>query len=549
MKRTALIISILVLGAATAGAETFRPATYLADAGVEVLTRDVANDLVGRDLFGAPWATVVVGNIDIYDRFPYVEARHFQIVSDPAWNRLLMGEMGRDLTAFDGTASGFGALASPRGLSSDGMGRVYVADTGNDRVLVFRASTEFDRLALVPLYAIDGLARPFDVAYSDGGTPFDAGDDCLYVANTGRNEVRRYGLGEREARLTGSIGDLGSGDGRFAGPMAITVGRNEGAHNTDIYVSDAHNGRIVRLRDTGGELAWSGATARTAGTVTSLDCDHWGNVYAASPQSGSVTKFTASLIPVASHSGGVHRPRSFHVPFANITDHRTGETKRAGQGSGIVVEEWNSEGGLRLLNLGTELKDAAAIEDESAAVRITLTDHSRVTATLTDPSTGRVIARHDAGVVGAGPQSIRFEDEDFVSGWSTGEFLVTVRATSTYDDDRVSETGMTITLEGSGGPATPGRLALLGNSPNPFNPATMIRFTVPAGPVRPYTLRVYDVRGSLVRDLASGDIGAGLHEVMWNGRDDRGASVGSGVYLYRLQVGRENFTGKMVMVK
>jgi hypothetical protein len=160
-----------------------------------------------------------------------------------------------------------------------------------------------------------------------------------------------------------------------------------------------------------------------------------------------------------------------------------------------------------------------------------------------------VIARHDAGIVGAGPQSIRFDEEDFVSGWSTGDFLVTVRATSTYDEDRVSETGMSITLTGSGGPAVPGRLALLGNSPNPFNPSTMIRFTVPAGPVRPYSLRVYDVRGSLVRELASGDIGAGLHEVMWNGRDNRGASVGSGIYLYRLEVGRENFTGKMVMVK
>ena len=180
---------------------------------------------------------------------------------------------------------------------------------------------------------------------------------------------------------------------------------------------------------------------------------------------------------------------------------------------------------------------------------MTLTDHSRLTATMTDPATGRVIARHDAGIVGAGPRSIRFEEGDFVSGWTTGEFRMTVRATSTYDESRVSETEMTVTLERSGGPAVPGRLALLGNSPNPFNPTTVIRFTVPAGPVRPYSLRVYDVRGALVRELASGDIGAGLHEVLWNGRDNRGASVGSGIYLYRLEVGRERFTGKMVMVK
>ncbi|MGD8413771.1 MAG: hypothetical protein PVF33_06040, partial [Candidatus Latescibacterota bacterium] len=224
MKRTALIITVLVLGATSAVADTFKPATYIAEAEVDVLTRDVANNLVGRDLFGDPYATVVVGNVDVYDRFPYVEARYFQIVSDPAWNRLLIGEMGRDLTAYGGDPAGFGALASPRGLSGDGQGRLFVADTGNDRVLVFRTVSEFDRLQLEPLYAIDGLSKPFDVAFSDGGTPFEAGDDRLYVANTGHNEIRRYELTSNGARFTDAVGGLGSGDGRFAGPMAITVG-------------------------------------------------------------------------------------------------------------------------------------------------------------------------------------------------------------------------------------------------------------------------------------------------------------------------------------
>jgi len=550
MKTAALIISILVLGAASASAETFKQAPYLAEAGVDVLTRDVANQMVGRDLFGAPYATAVVGNVDIYDRFPYLEARYFQIVSDPSWNRLLVGEMGQSLSAFDGEETGFGRLDSPRGLSSDGLGRVYVADTGNNRVLVFRTVTEFDNVELAPLYAIEDLAQPYDVAYSDGGTPWDDNDDRLYVANTGRNEVRLYRVGDSDAVLSHAIGDLGSGIGRFAGPTAITVGHRDGVHTGDVYVADAHNGRVVNLRDNGSTLSWAGSVDHQLGAITSLDTDHWGNVYAAAPRSGSIAKYTSTLSPVASFSENVMRPRSFHVAFANVTDHRTGAKSRAGQGSGILVEEWGgNRNGIRLLSLGVELADAAALQEEGAGASIMLTDHARVTATITNPRTGEVVARHDAGIVDAGRQTIRFDESDYVSSWEEGDYQMSIAARSTYDDAVVSEKEITISMSSAGGPALPDRVTLLGNSPNPFNPTTTIRFAIPSGPARAYNLRVYDVRGRLVRDLASGQIGSGLHQVLWNGYSNAGNPVGSGIYLYRLDVGQEKFTGKMVMVK
>ena len=223
MSRTSLIISILVLSAAQAGAGTFEPAPYLAELHVDVLSKQVANDEFGRDLFGDPYATVVVGNVDVYDRFPYLEARYFQVVSDPAWNRLLLGEIGQGLSAFDGSTSRVGTLKSPHGLSTDGRGLIYLADSGNDRVLVFRTVTEFDRIRLEPVYSIDDLNDPYGVAHSDNGTPFDAADDVLYVANTGKNEVRRYALGTSGATLTATLGTLGSGNAHFAGPIAIAV--------------------------------------------------------------------------------------------------------------------------------------------------------------------------------------------------------------------------------------------------------------------------------------------------------------------------------------
>ena len=255
MRRTAQVIAMALVIASNATADTFVPKPYLAEAGVEKLTRDVTNRMMGRDLFGTPYATVVVGNVDIYDGFPYLESRHFQIVSDPDWNRLLLGEAEQGLAAFDGKTSSVGELKEPRGLAVDDQGRVYVADTGNDRVLVFRTVTEYDRIGLEPVQVIEGLAAPYDVAISDGGTPFEADDDRLYVANSGANEVRRYTSSDNGWQAAGAIGGLGSGPGRFAGPMALTVGRNDGANTVDVYVSDAHNGRLVQLRDDGDGLA------------------------------------------------------------------------------------------------------------------------------------------------------------------------------------------------------------------------------------------------------------------------------------------------------
>ncbi|MCB1182089.1 S8 family serine peptidase [bacterium] len=93
----------------------------------------------------------------------------------------------------------------------------------------------------------------------------------------------------------------------------------------------------------------------------------------------------------------------------------------------------------------------------------------------------------------------------------------------------------------------PRRVALDQNAPNPFNPMTEIRFSLPKdGRV---VLKVYDVRGSLVRTLADGRFVAGRHVRVWQGQDDAGRSMPSGVYFYRLQAGDEVFTRRMTLLK
>lgn len=75
-------------------------------------------------------------------------------------------------------------------------------------------------------------------------------------------------------------------------------------------------------------------------------------------------------------------------------------------------------------------------------------------------------------------------------------------------------------------------LALLPNRPNPFNPRTTLRFTLPeAGPV---LLDIVDLRGRRIRALVDDRLEAGLHERLWDGTDDSGAAVASGLYFSRL---------------
>jgi len=79
----------------------------------------------------------------------------------------------------------------------------------------------------------------------------------------------------------------------------------------------------------------------------------------------------------------------------------------------------------------------------------------------------------------------------------------------------------------------PNRFALLANFPNPFNPQTQIAFDLPEPSQA--TLTIFDLRGQRIRILADGREGAGQHTRSWDGRDDRGAPVASGVYFYQLQ--------------
>ncbi|MCK4573237.1 MAG: T9SS type A sorting domain-containing protein, partial [candidate division Zixibacteria bacterium] len=85
------------------------------------------------------------------------------------------------------------------------------------------------------------------------------------------------------------------------------------------------------------------------------------------------------------------------------------------------------------------------------------------------------------------------------------------------------------------------------NYPNPFNPDTRIDFDLPQS--SRVALAVFNVLGRKVKTLINEQMPAGTHTVVWDGREDNGNPVASGVYLYRLETGSSVFTRKMMLLK
>jgi hypothetical protein len=85
------------------------------------------------------------------------------------------------------------------------------------------------------------------------------------------------------------------------------------------------------------------------------------------------------------------------------------------------------------------------------------------------------------------------------------------------------------------------------NYPNPFNPSTKICYTLKnPGPAE---LSVYNIKGQKVATLVNTEMTAGNHEVVWNGKDENGVGVSSGIYFYRLESGSVSLTKKMILMK
>ncbi|MFH1214321.1 MAG: FlgD immunoglobulin-like domain containing protein, partial [Candidatus Neomarinimicrobiota bacterium] len=95
----------------------------------------------------------------------------------------------------------------------------------------------------------------------------------------------------------------------------------------------------------------------------------------------------------------------------------------------------------------------------------------------------------------------------------------------------------------------PEKFLTLTNYPNPFNATTAIRFNIPLDLAGDYILRIYDLRGNLVRTLSSGQMPAGGYYLIWDGKNQQGQAAVSGIYLLSLKSKNANLIRKITLIR
>jgi len=137
----------------------------------------------------------------------------------------------------------------------------------------------------------------------------------------------------------------------------------------------------------------------------------------------------------------------------------------------------------------------------------------------------------------------------------TGTYELTIRGRCTSLLDRLVDSAKVMLFvlpvtgvdDGGDPPNAPDKFALFQNQPNPFNPETEISYYLPEG--CEVKLTIYNILGRRIRTLFDGYQNVGTNTIIWDGKDDQGNQVSSGIYFYRLQAGEFNQTRKMNLLK
>jgi len=180
----------------------------------------------------------------------------------------------------------------------------------------------------------------------------------------------------------------------------------------------------------------------------------------------------------------------------------------------------------------------------SDAADPTVLDVSNAEFTIGRDLSWITIGEYSGIVAGGGSETIQLDFDS--TGLADGTYRVDLVLTNSASEPVIVP--VTLEVGGTSAVATlPQQLSLEKNYPNPFNPRTNISFVLPAdGSAR---LQVYDMQGRLVKTLHDGALSAGYHTIMWDGTDDTGQRVASGVFLYRLVSGEHVFSRKMLLMK
>lgn len=427
-------------------------------------------------------------------------------LNDDGWTDLSVpNEVARDVRVFYGDGSGgydgtftvypitIGLWPSTNegaDLNGDGFIDFVVGSGESSIVSVFMGDSTGGFFQEVG-YTADDRVRGLSVMDLDGD-----GDDDVVTANwTGNNISMLHN----------------NGDGTFAPPVHMEAGANQ---ERACAAADANGDGIMDL--------FVGAY-QSQEIVLLLGDGNGGLVFS--------DKVAAGGRPWMITVGDVNRDGSVDVVSANSTGNNAAVVFGDGQGSlsaavtypagsfplAIDLGDIDGDGDLDMVTSAYSNGTWTLLENDGSGVFVN-------PRTYFAPSAASCVVLHDRDNDG---------DVDLTGIDEIADVFVF------FDNDPTA-----VGITGSGIPRT---FRIDGNYPNPFNPTTTIRYALPDR--REIKVAVYNVLGGVVKNLFTGYQNAGEQSLVWDGTDDRGRQVASGVYFFHLTAGSVRSVGKMLLVR
>jgi hypothetical protein len=397
----------------------------------------------------------------------------------------------------DGTGVFSEVTNSPVNDVSDGRGVAW-ADYDNDGDLdlylanAYAANKLFENdgtggFSDVTSSPLDDTGNATGVAWADYDND---GDLDLYLSNglSANKLFRNDGAAGFSDVTTGILGDTGDGRG-------VAWGDYDNDGDLDLYLANARSAN--KLFDNDGAGGFTDATTAVLGdgnsgqAVASADFDDDGDLDIYLVNAYNFDRLFRNDLPADNHW--------LHVDVEGLLSNRTGIGARVRVVTGDVSQ-------IREVTGGSGYLSQSSLTAEFGLGSATLADTVEVV-------------------------------------WPSGLTQVRVAVAA---DQRIlmNEHDAAVDVEDL---PLPRHLTRLSNVPDPFNPATEIRYLLP-GPSA-VSITIYDIRGRAVRHLFDGPQGTGLQRVVWNGANDAGASLSSGTYVAHIATAYGSDTEKLTLLK